>query len=273
MIEVAFTTKASRTYTTACFQQGDALVFGPETRGLAAGWLTAQPPERLLRIPMRPEARSLNLANAAAVAVYEASARSARETKGFERGPPQSARGRLGPETRGARGNFDSKAAEVRGDGADVLPQAEVVNHVRGDRHGHAAERRDADADERLGSRLGPALARAKDRHAIEDHWRRLSMRTLQIALPLTIWSVLLTWTRTSRLRMPSARASANAETLILPSSWATGSVNLPEASQLTAGPSEMATKTVATGVSVPSTTILQAIAGPPAARERPTWR
>ena len=68
----SFTTKATRSYTTACFEPGDALVFGAETRGLAAGWLAAQPSERLLRIPMRPEARSLNLANAAAIAVYEA---------------------------------------------------------------------------------------------------------------------------------------------------------------------------------------------------------
>ena len=68
----SFTTKATRVYTDAGFNPGDALVFGPESRGLPAGWLDAQPAGRLLRIPMRPEARSLNLANAAAVAAYEA---------------------------------------------------------------------------------------------------------------------------------------------------------------------------------------------------------
>jgi tRNA (cytidine/uridine-2'-O-)-methyltransferase len=68
----SFTTRAARPYTDARFRPGDALVFGPESRGLPAGWLESQPPDRLLRIPVRPEARSLNLANAAAVGVYEA---------------------------------------------------------------------------------------------------------------------------------------------------------------------------------------------------------
>jgi tRNA (cytidine/uridine-2'-O-)-methyltransferase len=68
----SFTTKGTRPYTDARFQPGDALVFGPESRGLPASWLSSQPPERRLRIPMRPEARSLNLANAAAIAIYEA---------------------------------------------------------------------------------------------------------------------------------------------------------------------------------------------------------
>ena len=68
----SFTTKATHVYTDARFEPGDALVFGPESRGLPDRWLTTQPPERRLRIPMRPEARSLNLANAAAIALYEA---------------------------------------------------------------------------------------------------------------------------------------------------------------------------------------------------------
>jgi tRNA (cytidine/uridine-2'-O-)-methyltransferase len=68
----SFTTKAARPYTDARFAPGDALVFGPESRGLSPTWLADQPAERLLRIPMRPQARSLNLANAAAVALYEA---------------------------------------------------------------------------------------------------------------------------------------------------------------------------------------------------------
>jgi len=68
-----FSTKATRSYTRATYQEGDALVFGPESRGLPAKLLNdAAERDRALRIPIRPEARSLNLSNAAAVAVYEA---------------------------------------------------------------------------------------------------------------------------------------------------------------------------------------------------------
>ncbi len=66
-----FSTKAALSYTSAGYRAGDALVFGPETRGLPPHWLNAYA-ERALRIPIRPEARSLNLANAVAVAVFEA---------------------------------------------------------------------------------------------------------------------------------------------------------------------------------------------------------
>ncbi|MCD4829978.1 MAG: tRNA (cytidine(34)-2'-O)-methyltransferase [Candidatus Cloacimonetes bacterium] len=64
-------TKASRCYTEAEFAPGDALVFGPESRGLPADMLSAAP-ERCLRLPMTGEVRSLNLANTVAVALYEA---------------------------------------------------------------------------------------------------------------------------------------------------------------------------------------------------------
>jgi tRNA (cytidine/uridine-2'-O-)-methyltransferase len=66
----SFSTKANLLYTEAVFRPGDALVFGPESRGLPTAWL-AERPERALRIPVRPEARSLNLACAVAIAVYE----------------------------------------------------------------------------------------------------------------------------------------------------------------------------------------------------------
>lgn len=69
---LAFSTKAERTYTTIDFEPGDGLLFGPETRGLPTEVLNSVPPEQRLRIPMRAQARSLNLANAVAVAVYEA---------------------------------------------------------------------------------------------------------------------------------------------------------------------------------------------------------
>jgi tRNA (cytidine/uridine-2'-O-)-methyltransferase len=69
---VGFTTKAERTYTNHQFEAGDGLLFGPETRGLPAAVLGSLPPEHRLRIPMRRQARSLNLSNAVAIAVYEA---------------------------------------------------------------------------------------------------------------------------------------------------------------------------------------------------------
>lgn len=67
----SFSTRAGRPYTTGHYRAGDALIFGPESRGLPAGWLAEQG-DRALRIPIRPEARSLNLAVAVAVAGFEA---------------------------------------------------------------------------------------------------------------------------------------------------------------------------------------------------------
>ena len=61
-----FSTKARQPYTDARFAVGDALVFGPETRGLPEQWLRDHP-DNALRIPIRPQARSLNLANAVAI--------------------------------------------------------------------------------------------------------------------------------------------------------------------------------------------------------------
>jgi tRNA (cytidine/uridine-2'-O-)-methyltransferase len=68
----AFTTRASARHDSVQYRDGDALVFGPETRGLPAEVLDACPSDCHLRIPMRPGSRSLNLSNAVAVAVYEA---------------------------------------------------------------------------------------------------------------------------------------------------------------------------------------------------------
>lgn len=66
-----FTKKATRSYTAAAYQLGDALVFGSESQGLPDEILAVSA-DRNLRIPTRPEVRSLNLSNAAAVAAYEA---------------------------------------------------------------------------------------------------------------------------------------------------------------------------------------------------------
>jgi tRNA (cytidine/uridine-2'-O-)-methyltransferase len=68
----AFTTKASRPFHEAQFQAGDALLFGPESRGLPAEVLQQLAPEQCLRLPMLPHSRSLNLSNTVAVAVFEA---------------------------------------------------------------------------------------------------------------------------------------------------------------------------------------------------------
>ena len=54
------------------FSTGDALIFGSETSGLSTQIRAALGEEQLLRLPMRPPSRSLNLANAVAICVYEA---------------------------------------------------------------------------------------------------------------------------------------------------------------------------------------------------------
>ena len=66
-----FTTKARKRHSDAEYKAGDFLVFGKETKGLDEELLLSHPDE-CVRIPMIGEARSLNLTNAAAVAVYEA---------------------------------------------------------------------------------------------------------------------------------------------------------------------------------------------------------
>lgn len=67
----AISTRGRRRYTDVSFRAGDALLFGPETRGLPQTMLDAMPAEQILRLPMRPDNRSLNLSNAVAVVVYE----------------------------------------------------------------------------------------------------------------------------------------------------------------------------------------------------------
>ena len=68
----ALSTRGKTGYYEARFQPGDAILFGPETRGLPQQILDDLPPEQTLRIPMKASSRSLNLSNAAAVVVYEA---------------------------------------------------------------------------------------------------------------------------------------------------------------------------------------------------------
>ena len=68
----AFTTRAERCYADVRYQPGDVFLFGPETRGLPAHVLNVLPVDRRLRLPMVAGSRSVNLANAASIAVYEA---------------------------------------------------------------------------------------------------------------------------------------------------------------------------------------------------------
>lgn len=68
----ACTTRGRRSHAECRFHPGDALLFGPESRGLPAALLDTLPVENLLRIPMLPHSRSLNLSNAVAVILYEA---------------------------------------------------------------------------------------------------------------------------------------------------------------------------------------------------------
>jgi tRNA (cytidine/uridine-2'-O-)-methyltransferase len=68
----ALSTRNALRYDQAMFREGDAFLFGPETRGLPQEVLHSLPPEQRLRLPMRAGNRSLNLSNAAAVVVFEA---------------------------------------------------------------------------------------------------------------------------------------------------------------------------------------------------------
>jgi tRNA (cytidine/uridine-2'-O-)-methyltransferase len=68
----ALTTKGSHNYHQINYKDGDYLMFGPETRGLPASVRNSLPATHCLRVPMRPESRSLNLSNTAALVIYEA---------------------------------------------------------------------------------------------------------------------------------------------------------------------------------------------------------
>ncbi len=69
---LAFSTRGRKIYSEHRFATGDALIFGPETRGLPNEILESLPESRLLRLPMLSHGRSLNLSNSVAVALYEA---------------------------------------------------------------------------------------------------------------------------------------------------------------------------------------------------------
>jgi tRNA (cytidine/uridine-2'-O-)-methyltransferase len=66
-----FSKTSTRSYTDVCFHHGDVLVFGNESQGLPPGLLEPNR-DRALRIPIREQARSLNLSNSVAIVVFEA---------------------------------------------------------------------------------------------------------------------------------------------------------------------------------------------------------
>jgi tRNA (cytidine/uridine-2'-O-)-methyltransferase len=68
----AFSTRGTVRFDTPRYREGDAFLFGPETRGLPGDVLDALPESQRLRLPMQPGVRSLNLSNAVAVTVFEA---------------------------------------------------------------------------------------------------------------------------------------------------------------------------------------------------------
>lgn len=67
----ACTTKGQRYHSEVTYQEGDVLMFGPESRGLPVDVRLSLPQEHWLRIPMTPDSRSMNLSNAVSVFVYE----------------------------------------------------------------------------------------------------------------------------------------------------------------------------------------------------------
>ena len=68
----AMTTHGSTPFASLQFQPGDVFVFGSETRGLDPALRESFAPSQRIRLPMRPDNRSLNLSNTVAVVVYEA---------------------------------------------------------------------------------------------------------------------------------------------------------------------------------------------------------
>lgn len=65
------TTKGSTAHSDVSYEMGDALLFGPESRGLPMSILEQMPKAHWLRIPMTANSRSMNLSNAVSVFVYE----------------------------------------------------------------------------------------------------------------------------------------------------------------------------------------------------------
>jgi tRNA (cytidine/uridine-2'-O-)-methyltransferase len=68
----ACSTKGKTSYAEVEYRKGDAFIFGPETRGLPNDILSTFDKQKILRIPMIEDSRSINLSNTAAIFIYEA---------------------------------------------------------------------------------------------------------------------------------------------------------------------------------------------------------
>ncbi|MBA2654313.1 MAG: tRNA (uridine(34)/cytosine(34)/5-carboxymethylaminomethyluridine(34)-2'-O)-methyltransferase TrmL [Gammaproteobacteria bacterium] len=68
----ACSTKGSKFYSEVFYQRGDALIFGPESRGLPSVVLKEFDDQSIIKIPMQTQSRSLNLSNAVSIILYEA---------------------------------------------------------------------------------------------------------------------------------------------------------------------------------------------------------
>jgi tRNA (cytidine/uridine-2'-O-)-methyltransferase len=68
----AMTTHGSSPFADCTFKPGDVFIFGAESRGLDPAFRESFPPSQRIRLPMRPDNRSLNLSNTVAVVVFEA---------------------------------------------------------------------------------------------------------------------------------------------------------------------------------------------------------
>ena len=68
----AVSTKGKNTYSDIAIEPGDSFIFGPETRGLPESILNQIDLGNILRLPMKPDSRSLNLSNTVAILSYEA---------------------------------------------------------------------------------------------------------------------------------------------------------------------------------------------------------
>lgn len=68
----ALSTRGRTAHTAPAYREGDIFLFGQETAGLPQALLDTVPEAQRLRIPMRPDSRSLNLSNSVAIVAYEA---------------------------------------------------------------------------------------------------------------------------------------------------------------------------------------------------------
>lgn len=68
----ACSTHGKKYYSDIQYQPGDTFLMGPETRGIPKDIRDSLPSDQVIRIPMMPESRSLNLSNATAIIVFEA---------------------------------------------------------------------------------------------------------------------------------------------------------------------------------------------------------